>query len=125
MKIPSLNMPMLVRVDIFHDADWSDALFLPLDGTRPRDLTGRNLELTILPVYNYATPIHVLSSVGGGPGGITIDAPLVGGFSFHLPKITIITLPIGNWVHVFDLLDGSGREEIWRGPFNINAGTVL
>ena len=112
----------IIRIDVYHDADFDDAVYLPLDGTRPRDLTGKTLELTISPSFDYDTPILVLSSADS-PAGITIDEPLRGGISFFLSQFAIqSTLPIGEWVQFLTLLDGTGRLEIWRGPFMVNPG---
>src|SRR2546423_4634708 len=93
---------IIMRVDVFHDADFDDAAYMPLDGTRPRDLTGKSLELVILPVYDHPTPLRVLSSTGSE---IVIDKPLVGGFRFNLPQATLqASLPVGEWVHFLSLV---------------------
>lgn len=114
----------IVRVDVYHDADWDDATFLPLDGTRPRDLTDKILELTVLPDYDYPTPMRVFTSDGLSPR-IIIDDPTHSGFYFAVPQAVIASdLEVGEWVHFLNLIDGAARIELWRGPFVVNAGRL-
>lgn len=109
---------------IAQNEDWNYSFWL-VDGTRPRDLTGATLKLTIRPLYDYATTIRVLTSVPGGE--IVIDDAAKGAASIIVPQaIVAASIPVSpsqGWQQFLQVIDGSGAiEECWRGSLIVLPG---
>lgn len=118
-----MTTPLNIRIDVYHDGDFDDAFYM-MNGTRARDLSGKVLELVILPAFDHPTPIRTLRSDSGGPE-IVIDDPTFGGAHFSMAQALVqANLPVGEWVYFLDVIDGGSRLAAWRGPFVVNAARV-
>lgn len=104
------------------DAGWSESFWL-LDGNQPVDLTGRRVELWVMPAFNWAgTPIRVLNSLSGGE--IVVDHVTKGAVSIAVIQANVAAhLPVGLWKYFLRVLNGpSDIKEYRRGNLLVLAG---
>jgi hypothetical protein len=109
-------------ITISADAGWTESLWL-LDGNQPVELTGRRVELYVLPAFDWAgTPIRVLNSLSGGE--IAIDNAATGAISIAVTQADVAAhLPVGTWKYFLRVLNGpSDVVEYLRGNLIVLAG---
>jgi hypothetical protein len=109
------------NLTIAADATWSQSMWL-IDGNQPVNLTGKIVELRVLPAFNYAPPIRVLTSYGAGE--ITIDNAATGAISVLVTQANVAaSLPPGVWNYFLRVLNGpSDTTEYLRGNLTVLAG---
>lgn len=111
----------VVDLTIRADADWTYAFWL-LDGNQPVDLTGKRVELWVLPEFNYPTPIRTLNSLSGGE--IIIDNATKGSAHVQVSQANVAAhITVGTWKYFLRVLNGSSDvKEYQRGTLNVLAG---
>lgn len=115
-----MNMDWDITIEA--DADWNESGWL-LDGNQPVDLTGKLVELRVLPAFDWqGTPIRVLNSLPGGE--ITIDNATKGARSILVTQANVAAnIPPGTWKYFERVLNGSGDiTEYRRGNLIVLAG---
>lgn len=103
------------------DASWSQSHWL-MDGNQPVDLTLKEVELRVLPVFDWAaTPIRVLTSQAGGE--ISIDDAATGAITISVSQANVASgIPPGEWVYFLRVLNGGDVTEYLRGNLTVLAG---
>jgi hypothetical protein len=109
-------------ITIRADAGWDQSFWL-LDGNLPVDLSGKRVELYVLPSFDWgSTPIRVLNSLSGGE--IVVDNAPKGAISIAVTQANVAAhIPIGLWKYFLRVLNGaSDIEEYRRGNLTVLAG---
>jgi hypothetical protein len=109
-------------ITIAVDAGWDDSFWL-LDGNQPVDLSGKRVELYVLPAFDWAgTPIRLLNSLSGGE--IVIDHATKGAISIAVTQANVSAhLPVGTWKYFLRVLNGPADVvEYQRGNLIVLAG---
>lgn len=113
-------------IEIVHDADWDDPMPAILENGAPLNLTGKQLDLWIRPVYDHSVLLRRLSSAASLGGEIRFDNAAAGLASIYVPRVTVRTeLPIGEWDHFLVLQEVSGDtfyREVFRGRLKVWPG---
>lgn len=107
-------------ITIRADASWKQSMWL-LDGVRPVDLTGKAVELRVLPAFDFAAgPIRVLAS----GTEISIDNATKGAITINVSQANVASgIPVGTWKYFLRVLNGpSDIIEYLRGNLIVLAG---